>query len=222
METYSTNDGSNTLYSSEFKEHYHSRKEGALSESLYKHVIPALKHAFGFKKHIKVLDICFGLGYNTFATIYYAKKFFPETSIEVCSPEFDGGLIDSLASFEYPKEFDNIKDMIDEVIKAHRYADSRFSIELYIGKAEEYVKSLKANSIDIVYQDAFSPKKNPTLWSEEFFADIYRSCAPRAMLTTYSSARSVKDNLQSAGFTIEKHIGEGFSKEGVKAFKTAF
>ena len=66
-------DGSNTLFSKEFNEPYHSTKDGALHESLEKHVKPA----FGIKKgqeSLTILDICFGLGYNTFATLYYIKK----------------------------------------------------------------------------------------------------------------------------------------------------
>jgi len=37
-------DGTLTLYSKEFDEPYHSTKDGALNESLQKHVIPAFKY----------------------------------------------------------------------------------------------------------------------------------------------------------------------------------
>ncbi|MFP4333125.1 MAG: tRNA (5-methylaminomethyl-2-thiouridine)(34)-methyltransferase MnmD [Campylobacterales bacterium] len=220
MDIYKTYDGSSTLYSAEFQEHYHSRREGALSESLYKHVLPALSYVSSYKKNIKVLDICFGLGYNTFATLLYAKEHYPELELQIYSPELDANLIDLLAGFEYPLEFEPIKDVIKKTLHHHTYNSRSINIDIYIGRAEEYVKSLENESIDIVYQDAFSPKKNPTLWSEEFFADIYKICTPKAILTTYSSARVVKDNLKKAGFSVEKHIGEGFSKEGIKAFKT--
>ncbi len=66
-------DGSKTLFSKEFNEPYHSTKDGALHESLEKHVKPA----FTLKNHhekLTILDICFGLGYNSFATLYYIKK----------------------------------------------------------------------------------------------------------------------------------------------------
>ena len=61
-------DGSFTAYSKEFDEHYHSTKDGALQESLQKHVIPALYHVKD-KEQISILDICFGLGFNTLATL---------------------------------------------------------------------------------------------------------------------------------------------------------
>ncbi len=36
-----TKDGTNTLFSKEFNESYHSVNDGALKESLEKHIIPA-------------------------------------------------------------------------------------------------------------------------------------------------------------------------------------
>ncbi|HFQ60899.1 MAG TPA: hypothetical protein ENK39_01185, partial [Epsilonproteobacteria bacterium] len=49
-------DGTNTLYSKEFDEPYHSTKDGALHESLEKHVKPF----FSLKSHkekLTILDI---------------------------------------------------------------------------------------------------------------------------------------------------------------------
>ena len=62
-------DGTHTLYSVEFDEPYHSTKDGALHESLQKYVIPTLRIKKNRQKLV-ILDICFGLGYNTFATLY--------------------------------------------------------------------------------------------------------------------------------------------------------
>ena len=49
-------DGSYTAYSNEYGEHYHSTKDGALKESLVKHVIPAFNVVQTQDVHI--LDIC--------------------------------------------------------------------------------------------------------------------------------------------------------------------
>ena len=66
-------DGSLTLFSKEFDEPYHSTKDGALYESIEKYVKPSIRYQ-SHKESLTILDICFGLGYNTFATIYYIKK----------------------------------------------------------------------------------------------------------------------------------------------------
>lgn len=62
---YFTNDGSVGLYSPDADDIYHSTY-GALAEAYEKFVIPAdLKNYFENHNEIKVLDICFGIGYNT-------------------------------------------------------------------------------------------------------------------------------------------------------------
>jgi tRNA U34 5-methylaminomethyl-2-thiouridine-forming methyltransferase MnmC len=199
-------DGTNTLFSEEFNEPYHSTKDGALHESLEKHVKPALsilKH----KKSLTILDICFGLGYNTFATLYYIKKKNLNTKIHILSPEFDEGLIRSLSSFTYPPEFLEIKDIIDKVSQNLFYEDEQFKIEIILGDARESVPKIE-NKIDIIYQDAFSPIHNPLLWTREFFSDIASISKGDTILTSYSTAASVRLGLYENGFLIFVYYGE--------------
>ena len=62
---YFTNDGSVGLFSPEADDIYHSTY-GALSEAYEKFILPAnLEKYFETHKQIKVLDICYGIGYNT-------------------------------------------------------------------------------------------------------------------------------------------------------------
>ena len=65
-----SDDGSYTAYSSEYDEHYHSTKDGALNESLKKHIEPAFV-LHGGKSHLRLIDICFGLGFNTLLSLHY-------------------------------------------------------------------------------------------------------------------------------------------------------
>ena len=62
---YFTNDGSVGLFSPEADDIYHSTY-GALSEAYEKFILPAeLEKYFENNSEIKVLDICYGIGYNT-------------------------------------------------------------------------------------------------------------------------------------------------------------
>lgn len=62
---YFTNDGSVGLYSNDVDDIYHSTY-GALTEAYEKFVLPSnLNEILKNKKEIKLLDICFGIGYNT-------------------------------------------------------------------------------------------------------------------------------------------------------------
>ena len=193
-------DGSNTLFSKEFNEPYHSTKDGALHESLEKHVKPAFKIK-GNNCSLCILDICFGLGYNTFATLYYLKKNNLKTKVHILSPEFDEALIHSLATFDYPKEFDSIAEIIKAISQNLFYEDEQFKIEILLGDARESVPSIR-QKVDVIYQDAFSPKQNPLLWSREFFRDISRISKEDALLTTYSTAASTRLGLYENGFLI--------------------
>jgi len=199
-------DGTHTLFSKEFDEPYHSTKDGAFHESLEKHVKPAL-FIHRNKCSLTILDICFGLGYNTFTTIYYIKKYNLETKVHILSPEFDEGLIRSLSSFSYPPEFDNIKPIIQAVSENLFYEDEQFKIEILLGDARETVPKIK-NKIDVIYQDAFSPAHNPLLWTKEFFSDMAKLCNSDTILTTYSTAASIRLGLYENRFLIFVYYGE--------------
>ncbi len=194
-----TADGSQTLFSKKYNQYFHDIDMGAIKESLTKHVIPAFSFHEG-KKKLRILDICFGIGYNTFCTIYYIKKNNLNIDLQIYSPEFDLKLIESLNDFNFPNEFDEIKHIISSISKNKFYEDKNIKIKVSIGDAREYIKTLK--NIDIVYQDAFSLEVNPELWSVEYFTDIYKLCNDDAILTTYSIATNIRLSMNEAGFEI--------------------
>jgi len=187
-----TNDGSKTLFSSQYNQTFHSMQDGALSEALHKHIIPAFT-LLNEAKELNILDICFGLGYNTLGTIYYILKNNLNIKVNFFSPEFDEKLVESLKDFDYPKEFDEIKHIIKVLSLDKFYQDDKFKIEIYIGDARKYIKNL--TSIDIVYQDAFSSDTNKELWTKEYFSDIEKILSKKALITTYSIATPVRMSL---------------------------
>ena len=210
-------DGTHTLYSKEFDEPYHSTKDGALHESLEKHVKPA----FALKSHkdkLTILDICFGLGYNTFATLYYIRKNNLKTKIHILSPEFDEGLVRSLDTFDFPPEFESIQPIIKAISKNLTYEDAQFKIEILLGDARKSVPKIK-EKIDIVYQDAFSPAHNPLLWTYEWFRDIRALCVDDTILTTYSTAAAIRLGLYENGFYIFVHRAQMMRYSTVASLK---
>jgi len=196
-------DGTNTLFSKEFDEPYHSTKDGALHESLEKHVKPSLTLKSD-KEKLTILDICFGLGYNTFATLYYIKKNNLKTKVHILSPEFDEALVCSLDTFTFPPEFDSIQHIIKAVSQNLYYEDEQFKVEILLGDARKSILTIN-EKIDIVYQDAFSPAHNPLLWTYEWFRDVRAICKKDAILTTYSIAAAIRLGLYENGFYIFVH-----------------
>jgi len=205
-----SSDGSYTAFSKEYDEHYHSTKDGALYESLIKHVYPAFKIKENLDE-INILDICFGLGFNTLATLLYHKQNSLTSKIKIYSPELDASLVKSLNEFTFPQEFQEFKHIIEAIVEEGVYEDENFYVEVFLGDAREYVKRFE-NKFDIVYQDAFSPSSNPTLWTKEYFSDIQRGIKDDGVVTTYSIALATRLALYENGFNIYINSGEGFRK----------
>ncbi|WP_455757072.1 tRNA (5-methylaminomethyl-2-thiouridine)(34)-methyltransferase MnmD [Sulfurimonas sp.] len=202
-------DGSYTAYSKEYDEHYHSTQDGALHESLVKHVIPAFKTQKD-KDEITILDICFGLGFNTLATLFYAKQNLPHAKINIYSPELDASLVKSLSEFTYPKEFDEFKEIISDLVENGVYDNGLWHVEIFLGDAREYIKQFEEESFNIVYQDAFSPSVNPILWTKEYFNDIKNIIKEDGVLTTYSIALATRLSLYENDFNLYINSGEDF------------
>ena len=221
-------DGSMSAYNAEFDECYHSLKDGALNESLYKHIYPSLWHC---KTHygdtlealpnaLYVLDICFGLGYNTLALLStlargqilgvpFACK------VKIYSPEKDESVFKMLHNLTYPPYMSDVlqlNEMLEHFESARQVSqydgkigDMEFEIYLYKGDTLVFLENLKRDlcgEFHIIFQDAFSPKKNPTLWSKEYFALLYHLLHPQGIITTYSQSRAVRENAINAGFRV--------------------
>lgn len=201
-------DGSYTAYSSEYDEHYHSTKDGALNESLKKHIEPAFGLHRG-KDHLRIIDICFGLGFNTLLSLYYRDTYYPDTTLEIYSPELDGELIASLVDFPYPEIFEPYRNVITDISTLGGYEDERTQITVEITDARVAMRELEGEW-DICYQDAFSPSVNPALWTKEYFADIARLMGADGIVTTYSTALATRLALYENSFTVYLNQGEGY------------
>jgi tRNA U34 5-methylaminomethyl-2-thiouridine-forming methyltransferase MnmC len=200
-----TRDGSFTLYSEKYAEHYHSRQSGAYNETMHKHVIPAIDHILkNDPAVISILDICFGLGYNTIATLYYLDQKGYRGDVEIYSPELDEELVRSLALLPYPKELLSYLPVIHLLSRQLHLNTEFLNITVLIGDAVAIVRDT-AKKFDIVYQDAFSRKNNPELWSEAYFADLFNLLNDGGILTTYSRSKGVRKIMKACGFTLYAH-----------------
>ena len=210
-------DGSYTAYSSEYDEHYHSTKDGALKESYKKHVLPVFAALEDFDE-VRILDICYGLGFNTLCTILHFRQNAPQTKLKIYSPELDASLVRSLKNFSYPGEFEPLRPIINAISRDGVYEDENLYVEVFLGDAREYVRRFK-DKFDIVYQDAFSPNANPALWTREYFSDIANAMTSNAVLTTYSMALATRLALHENGFQIYLNEGEDFRDATIAAFR---
>lgn len=208
MKWVQSDDGSYTAFSSEYNEHYHSTKDGALNESLKKHIEPAFAVQEN-RDHLKIIDICFGLGFNTLLSLYYRDTYFPDTTLEIVSPELDGELVASLVDFPYPDIFEPYTIIIKALSQKGEYKDDRTFIRVKIMDARKVLRAL-SGEWDVCYQDAFSPSSNPVLWTREYFADLARLMGKEGIVTTYSTALATRLALYENGFNLYLNTGEGY------------
>jgi tRNA U34 5-methylaminomethyl-2-thiouridine-forming methyltransferase MnmC len=203
-----TQDGTYTARSDMFDECYHSTRDGALKESLKKHVEPAFSLIDPSKERVNILDICFGLGYNTLTTLHYLEKEKLQKKVHIVSPEFDESLVRSLPDFPYPDLFEKYRPVIAHIAAHGYYEDEHIRIDVPLGDARDFLRSSDMR-FDIVYQDAFSPKKNPLLWTKEYFDELTSRLSDEAIITTYSSATPVRMGMVENGLFVYNPPSEG-------------
>jgi len=188
-----TEDSSITLFNEKYQEHYHSTK-GAVEESFEKFVKPCKIAELTKKGKIVILDVCFGVGYNSAAAIEVALEANPDCKIEIIGLENDQKILDEMKKLNPPFKY-------YDVIKGDK-SDPRVKIKILVADARVSIKELN-EKVDAVFFDPFSPKVCPELWTKEFFQDVKNVMKPGAILTTYSCARIVRDNMKAVGFTVE-------------------
>lgn len=198
-----TKDSSVTLYNEQFCEAYHSAKDGALQETLHKHILPALALRF-HEPILSVLDICFGLGFNTLCLVYMARLQGFKGKILIYSPELDSNLLSQLPIHPYPKELESECVILESLVQRHFYQERNLEIILYVGDARESLKHLKNASnripFNLIFQDPFSPAKNRNLWTYEYFKALYALSAENVLITTYSHHSAMLYSAFLAGF----------------------
>ena len=185
-----TKDGSETFYNSDFDETYHSIS-GAFEEALEKYVKP-----LNIQPHSRILDFCFGLGYNSIVAILH------QNNIEITGLEIDPEIIHKMAEINIPQDEQNLFKKFSSLPESSKIFHNESSIKIIVGDAKETIKTLETNYFDYVFFDPFSPKKHPEMWTEEIFKVIHDLLKPAGKLATYSCAKSIRKNLVSAGFEI--------------------
>lgn len=205
LEPIITDDGTLTFRNPEFDDLYHSRS-GALEEAFVKHAGPAevdrrLIEAGREKRTLRILDVCFGLGYNSLAALAVRNRAAPGVGLEIIGLERDPAILAMIARVETGlPEYGIIQDLATNPDLSLNL-DS-LSMRLIIGDAAK-TGSDPRGLFEVVFHDPFSPNKNPALWTSEFFTRLKGVMSPGGVLTTYSCARHVRQNLRTAGFRIE-------------------
>jgi tRNA U34 5-methylaminomethyl-2-thiouridine-forming methyltransferase MnmC len=199
-----TADGSYTFFSEEFQETFHSR-QGAKAEAFYKFSratnLTDAKHC----DRLCLLDVCYGLGYNTgmaLETIWQAN---PHCHITLYALELDasvplGAIVPALLQDWTP----TVQGVLQDLAQQQRSQLPMLEATLLVGDARQTIQTLIEQQVqaDSIFFDPFSPRRCPQLWSVEFFQQVVRCLAPTGKLATYSRSAAVRAALLEVGLKI--------------------
>jgi len=197
-----TADGSFTFYSPQFGEHFHSR-QGAQREAMQKFVIPCgLPRLAQTQDRIHLLDVCYGLGYNTAAALTAIWRVNPACHVTVFALESDLHVPQQAIAHQllqgYPVP---VQTLLGRLAEEKHLDSENFSATLAIGDARQTLRQVIPPpwQADAIFLDPFSPPKCPQLWTVEFLQALGDRLKPQGYLATYCSAAAVRQGLQLAG-----------------------
>lgn len=202
-----TKDNSLTFFNEQYQETYHSIS-GAIEEA-QKKFSDACKIKEFAKLHdeINILDVCFGLGYNSAIAIDNILTVNPDCKINIIGLENDINILNKLKELTPPiAHYYLIQKLVQNFDKQKNefiLHEKNINLKIKLGDARETIKHLPVKAFNFCFFDPFSPKTCPELWTKEFFKDIYAVMENNGILATYSCARIVRENLKSAGFIVK-------------------
>ena len=216
-----------TLYLPEHNEHYHSTF-GAFEEAQWIYIergFDAVQALLPAATPLRVLEMGFGTGLNAVLTLRAAaraRRPVRYTGVEVypLPPE-------TIAELGYAARL-GAEAAGYETLHALPWAAWRPALPFTAVSPYFQARKVKAlfetvdwpaQAFDLIYYDAFSPRVQPELWTEDVAARLYRALAPGGRLVTYCAQGRWKKNLQAAGFTLNMLPGPGGKREITAAEK---
>lgn len=227
-----TADGSSTFYSTEFGESFHSQF-GAKQEAELKFVEPLNLRQRAQHSSVFLLDICYGLGYNTAAALTAIWDVNPDCKIELIALELDETVPKSAIAHQilhtYPAE---IVEILAQFATTHSFNRDCLQAKLLLGDARITLQQVRSSGFkaDAIFLDPFSPTVCPQLWTVEFLSLVAQCLKPDGNLATYSCSATVRSALLAAGLKVgsTSPVGRrtpgtiaGFSSEALPPLSTS-
>ncbi len=201
-----TADGSQTFFSDEFNQLFHSHF-GAHQEADAKFVqVTRLAERAAHRSQITLIDICYGLGYNTAAALTTIWHINPQCRVHWYGLEADRDVPRAAIAANLLNPWpETVRQTLTDLAHAETLDRDIIQARLLIGDARQTITQLRDANLqaDAIFLDPFAPPDCPQLWSVEFLTHVAHCLAPDGDLATYSCAAAVRSALIAAGL----HIG---------------
>ena len=168
--------------------------------------------------NVELLDVFFGLGYNSLTAMELATGGTTSVSskdgtepvppkLSITALEMDRRVVGAAAQTIQTLETDSTdwkKTLSDLYESGSSRLTPQSSILMHWGDARYTINKLRPQTYDLVFLDAFSTQRNSELWTVDFFQKLRAVMKPDAVLLTYCAAIPVRAGLLEAGF----YVGE--------------
>lgn len=221
VEVRPTADGSNTLYVPELDEHYHSTN-GAIQEAQHVYLGAGLESVLATATGmVWVLEVGFGTGLNALLTLQRSLgSSYPILYDTIEKYPLPPAVIDSLAVERYvlnPELLDYHQQLHAAGWGTPVALTPQFALYKIAGTLQ--ATPLSEETYHVIYFDAFAPEKQPEMWTDEVFKQLYDATAPGGVLVSYCAKGSFRRSLKAAGWLVEKIPGPAGKREMTRARK---
>jgi tRNA U34 5-methylaminomethyl-2-thiouridine-forming methyltransferase MnmC len=214
LEIIETNDGSLSINSSFYDENCHSL-DGAKSETIYNFIEGCeIQSRYQIHQPFVIFEAGLGMGYGLDCTL----DLIGEHPLLFITTEIEPALIHYNIEKKKHDLWKTLKQ--DEhghfvsIINNQKLVILSGDATLKIKEIDTYLANKKIHAI---FQDAFSPKKNPELWSESWFKKLYQHSDQDCIMSTYCASRGPLEAMEAAGFLTRPRTGFGRKKRSTVA-----
>ena len=185
--------------------------------------------------HFVIAETGFGTGLNFFAVTTLFREFrqkYPDSPLKrlyFTSFEKYPLPLDALqqAHLAYP-QFSYLAQHLQQhwlnpIQGCYRFHFDETTLDLWFGDMAENLPQLgdyMNDKIDAWFLDGFAPSKNPDMWNEHLYQQMFRFTKPQGTFATFTAASAVRKGLENAGFDITKRKGFGKKRECLSGQKT--
>ena len=182
-----------------------------------------------------IAETGFGTGLNFFAVTSLFREFrqkYPDSPLKhlyFISFEKYPLPLDTLqqAHLAYP-QFSHLAQHLQQhwlnpIQGCYRFHFDETTLDLWFGDVAENLPQLgdyMNGKIDAWFLDGFAPSKNPDMWNEQLYQQMFRFTKPQGTFATFTAASAVRKGLENAGFDITKRKGFGKKRECLSGQKT--
>ena len=192
LKTIALEDGSITAWNHTYRDYYHP-KAGAYRQAKELFIVGSQLAERLQKGDVTLLDIGFGMGYNTFCALECAHNVGSHT-LHVKAIDHDKILLKQSANV--------VPEALHVTMLERLFSLKRYENVEYLNLEARYAITLLDTAFDVVFLDPFLESNNASLVSLEFFQVLRNLLKPDGILVASTSLHVSQSGLRMAGFDV--------------------